>query len=74
VFCDYTLRKGEKERVKILAIFDNTCFAKKISRNLMSQQFIAVDLKHLCVLEIGVFYRKLVVYFYCSKKGVLNMD
>jgi len=40
----------------------------------MSQQFTAVDFKHLWVLEIGMCYRKLVIYCYCSKKGVLNMD
>lgn len=42
------------ENVKILCVFDNSSFAKKIFQNLMSQPFTTVDLKHLCVLEIGV--------------------
>jgi hypothetical protein len=58
-----------RESVKILSVFDSSCFAKKIFQNLMSQAFTTVDLKHLCVPEIGVCCRKLVIYVYCSKKG-----
>jgi hypothetical protein len=40
--------------VEMLAVADSLCFVKKIPRNLVSQQFTTVALKHLCILEICV--------------------